>query len=94
MSLWFRGDAANAAEPLYAAISNTNGSPAIAAHDNPSAAQLGAWTNWIIPLQAFSDQGLNLTNVDRIAMGLGSKAGAVVGGTGTIYVDDIRLSQP
>ncbi|MBN2312297.1 MAG: hypothetical protein JXM79_00115 [Sedimentisphaerales bacterium] len=94
LSIWFRGNSANAAEPLYAAISNSSGSPGIAAHDNPSAAQIGAWTNWTIPLQTFSDQGINLTDVDKIAIGLGSEAGVTAGGTGTIYVDDIRLSQP
>jgi hypothetical protein len=46
----------------------------------------------IIPLQAIADQGITLTNVDKIAIGLGSKSGMVsAGGTGTMYIDDIRL---
>jgi len=94
LSLWFRGDVANAAEPIYAAISNNTGSPGVATYDNLSAAQIGAWMNWTISLQTFSDQGINLTNVDKIAIGLGSKAGAAAGGSGTIYIDDIRLYQP
>jgi hypothetical protein len=44
-------------------------------------------------LQAFADQGINLTNVNKIAIGLGSKAGPATGGTGTMYIDDIRLYQ-
>jgi hypothetical protein len=44
------------------------------------------------PLQAFADQGVNLTDVDKIAIGLGSKSGmAASGGSGTMYIDDIRL---
>ena len=92
LSLWVRGVAANAAEPMYAAIANTTGVPAIAAHDDPAIAQKGLWTQWVIPLQTFADQGINLTNVDKIAVGLGTKAGmAAPGGTGTMYIDDIRL---
>lgn len=91
LSLWFRGSSANAADPLYVAISNATGAPAVAANDDPVAATIGTWTEWRIPLQAFADQGINLTNIDKIAIGLGSKGGPSAGGTGTIYVDDIRL---
>jgi len=95
LSLWFRGDSANAAEPLYVAISNSAGAPAVAGHDDPSAATAGTWTQWRISLQAFSDQGINLTDVDKIAIGLGTKAGgAAAGGSGTMYIDDIRLFRP
>jgi len=92
LSLWFCGSSANAAEPLYVAVSNASGAPAVAAHENANAAQAGNWTRWVIPLPAFADQGINLANVDRIAIGLGSKSGmAVVGGTGTMFIDDIAL---
>ena len=95
LSLWFRGASENAAEPLYIAISNSTGSPAITANDDPGAATTRAWTQWRIPLQAFADQGINLANVDKIAIGLGSKAGlAAPGGSGMVYIDDIRLIRP
>ena len=94
LSLWFRGVSSNAAEPLYAAISNAAGAPGIVANDDPAAATSGRWTEWRIALQALADQGINLTNVDKVAIGLGSKAGAAVGGTGTMYIDDIRLYRP
>ncbi|MEJ2703455.1 MAG: LamG domain-containing protein [Sedimentisphaerales bacterium] len=92
LSLWFRGNSANAADPLYVAISNSTGSPAVAANTDPGAATTSAWTQWRVPLQTFADQGINLSNVDKLAIGLGSKSGmSVVGGTGTVYIDDIRL---
>ncbi len=95
LSLWFRGVGVNAAEPLYVAVANSAGAPAAVAHDDADAAQVSRWTQWNIPLQAFADQGINLANVDTIGIGLGTKAGgAVVGGSGTIYVDDIRLYRP
>jgi len=92
LSLWLRGNVINAADPLYVSISNSAGAPGVVAHENPSAATVNIWQPWVIPLQAFADQGINLTNVDKIAIGLGSKAGmAAPGGTGTIFLDDIAL---
>ena len=91
LSLWIRGNTANAAEPLYVAISNTTGVPGVVANNDPGAATNTAWRQWRITLQAFADQGINLTNVDKIAVGLGSKGGVGIGGSGTMYIDDIRL---
>jgi hypothetical protein len=94
LSLWFGGHSTNASEPLYVAISNAAGAAAIVAYDDPAATARIWWTEWRIALQAFADQGIDLTNVDKVAIGLGSKGGAATGGTGTIYIDDIRLYQP
>jgi hypothetical protein len=93
LSLWFRGSFANALEPLYVAVANSAGTPAIMAYDDINAAQTSVWTRWITSLQTFADQGINLTNVDKIAIGLGSKGGTASGGSGTMYIDDIRLNQ-
>ena len=93
LALWFVGSSANAAEPMYIAIANSSGAPAIVAHDDPAAAQINNWTQWTIPLQVFADQGINLSNVNKIMIGLGTKGNAAAaGGSGTIYVDDIRLN--
>ena len=89
------GIASNAAEPLYVAVSNSTGTPAVVVHDDPAASTIDTWTQWVIPLQTFADQGVNLTNVDRIAIGLGTKGNMTVpGGPGKMYIDDIRLNQP
>ncbi|MBN2316460.1 MAG: hypothetical protein JXM79_21210, partial [Sedimentisphaerales bacterium] len=94
LSLWYRGVSDNATEPVYVAVSNASGAPAVVANDDPEAAKIIQWTEWRIPLQAFADQGINLGNVDKIAIGLGDQSGiASDGGSGTIYIDDIRLYQ-
>jgi hypothetical protein len=83
----------NDPEPMYVAL---NGS-AVVTHDNPNAAQIGEWTEWIINLSSpggFADQGVNLANVNTIALGLGNKKNPVAGGSGTMYFDDIRLYRP
>jgi len=95
LSLWFRGDPGNAANPLYVAVSNSTGAPAVVAYDDPADIAGRKWVDWRIATQAIADQGINLTNVDKIAIGLGSKAGlASPGGSGTVYIDDIRLYRP
>ncbi len=85
--IWFRGSVGNAAENLYVAL---NGN-AVVDHDNPDAALATTWTQWNIDLQAFADQGVNLANVNSITFGLGNRSNPVVGGSGTMYFDDIRL---
>jgi hypothetical protein len=90
LTIWFRGDSANAAETLYVAL---NGS-AVVTHDNSNAAQIETWTQWTIDLQAFADQGVNLANVNTIAIGLGDRNNPLAGGSGMMYFDDIRLYRP
>ncbi len=90
LTIWFHGDPANAGETLYVAL---NGN-AIVTNDNPNAAQIDTWTQWNIDLQGFADQGVNLANVNTIALGLGNKNNPLAGGSGTMYFDDIRLYPP
>ena len=88
LSVWFRGDAANAAEQMFVALNGT----AVVYHDDPAATQAGKWTQWSIGLQAFADQGVNLlANVNTIVIGFGTKGSPAAGGAGTMYFDDIRL---
>jgi hypothetical protein len=89
------GIESNAAEPLYVALSNSVGTPAVVVNDDPAAANIDTWTEWVIPLSAFADQGIDLANIDRIAIGLGTKGNVTIpGGSGKMYFDDIRLNRP
>jgi len=90
LTIWFRGGSANAAEPMYVVLNGT----AAVTHDNPDAAQKGSWTEWNIDLHAFADQGVNLTNVTSITLGLGNRTNPTAGGSGMMYFDDIRLYAP
>ncbi len=87
LTIWYRGNSANAAENLYVALNDS----AVVNNNNPNAAQVISWTEWNIDLQAFADQGVDLTNVNSITMGLGDKNNPVAGGAGMMYFDDIRL---
>ncbi|MFZ2145597.1 MAG: hypothetical protein WAV28_00135 [Sedimentisphaerales bacterium] len=90
LTIWLRGNLDNAAETLYVAL---NGN-AIVTNDNPDAAQVDEWVQWNIDLQVFADQGVNLTNVNTLALGLGDKKNPQAGGSGKMYFDDIRLYPP
>ncbi len=91
LSLWFRGAASNAAEKMYVALNGT----AVVYHTNPGAVQTATWTEWVIPLQQFADQGVNLANVTSVSIGLGTKGSTTTaGGAGKMYFDDIRLNRP
>ncbi len=90
LSIWFQGDASNADEPMYVVLNGTAG----VTNDIPNAAQIDVWTEWRIDLQAFADQGINLTNVNTITLGFGNRTNPVAGGTGLVFFDDIRLYRP
>ena len=89
LSLWFRGASTNTAERMFVALDGS----VVVYHDNPDAAQRTVWTQWRIDLQAFTDQGIDLTNVNSITIGFGTRNSPAAGGTGTMYFDDIRLNR-
>jgi len=85
LSLWFRGDAANAADRMFVAAGGT----AVVYHDDAAATQTAGWTEWVIDLTEFA--GVDLTNVNTITLGFGTKNAPAAGGSGQMYFDDIRL---
>jgi hypothetical protein len=88
LTLYFKGSPHNDAEPMYVALNDS----AIVTNDNPNASQISIWTAWNIELQAFANQGVNLANVNTLAIGLGDKNNPQAGGSGKMYFDDIRLA--
>jgi hypothetical protein len=85
LSLWIRGGFANAADRVYVALNGT----AVVYHADPAATQIGRWSEWVIDLATF---GIDLTNVNSIILGIGTKdTPAPTGGTGQMFFDDIRL---
>jgi hypothetical protein len=90
LTIWFHGDILNDVAPMYVAL---NGSAAVY-HDDAKATQIHAWTKWNIPLQVFADKGVNLANVNTIAIGFGDKNKVQAGGAGKMYFDDIGVHAP
>ncbi|MHC4116802.1 MAG: LamG domain-containing protein [Planctomycetota bacterium] len=89
------GILANAAEPFYVALSNANSTTGVVTNPDAAAAVTDVWTEWQINLSDFADQGVNLADVDKIAIGLGATGDpAAAGGSGTLFIDDITLVKP
>jgi len=80
---------ANHPAPMYVAL---NGGTAVY-HGDSNAALIGTWTEWIIDLQE-EFTGVNLTNVNTLAIGFGDKNNLQPGGSGLMFFDDIRLYRP
>jgi len=60
-------------------------------HPDIGAPQKIGWQEWNIELTQFSAAGVNLKAVKKMYIGLGNRTSPKVGGTGTIFVDDIRV---
>jgi len=91
LSLWFYGNSANSSEQMYVSVANRTGSAALVYNDAANATTMEVWRRWVIPIQAFADQGINLNDVDRIIIGFGTRGSTAPGGTGQMYIDDIGL---
>jgi hypothetical protein len=94
LRLWLCGDPANAPEPMYVVVSNAAGPSVVVYHDNTDATLVDTWTQWDINLEEVSNAGVTLTNVDSLAIGFGNRNNPQVGGSGMVFIDDIRLYRP
>jgi len=90
--LFVRGRSGNHPAPLYLVVQDASNRAATVLH--PEATVVGAvrWNEWKIPLNSLT--GVNLAKVKKVAVGLGDKAKPAAGGTGRIFIDDIRLTKP
>jgi hypothetical protein len=87
----------NDVETLYVAVTDGAGASAVVQHDDAAASTIDVWTEWAIDLQTIADQGVNLADVDKLAIGLGTRGNPGApgpGGSGTMFFDDIRLLRP
>ncbi|MCJ7778361.1 MAG: hypothetical protein MUP16_08620, partial [Sedimentisphaerales bacterium] len=85
------GIQSNTPEPMYVVLQDSAGisSPAVT---YPAATIIDTWTEWNIPLTSFT--GINLQAVKKLSIGVGDRDNPKRGGSGTLYIDDIRLYRP
>jgi hypothetical protein len=93
------GITSNEAEPMYVVLSNKNSTTGTVYYDDnenkdPNASLISTWTQWNIDLKDFSDQGVDLTDVNSIGIGFGDRDNPQAGGAGKMLFDDMRLYQP
>jgi hypothetical protein len=81
----------NDPEQLYVALSD-GVNTAVVEHPDADAATLTDWEEWNVLLTDFTT--VDLDNVQKVYVGFGDRASPSAGGSGAIYVDDIRACPP
>jgi len=94
LTLYVRGVATNDAAPLYVALEDSSARVGIVTHSDAEILTVTEWAAWEIPLSDFTDAGVAVTAVKRMAIGVGSRTATTPGGAGVLYVDDIRVVAP
>ena len=68
-------------------------------YPDPNAVLAAQWQKWGIPLADLRTAGVDVAAVKKMVIGIGNRRdpsaslGAGPGGTGKIYIDDIRLTR-
>ena len=91
LTLYFYGDPNNAAEQLYVAIEDNAGHVKVVNHPELDSVLGASWHEWNIELTQFSAAGVNPKVIKKMYIGLGNRASPKAGGTGTIFIDDVRV---
>ena len=91
LSIWYRGAAGNRPESLYVTLADCMGASGVSVHPDSLAALRTEWSRWSIPLAEFENQGIMLSRITKMSIGAGNRSKPVVGGHGTLYIDDITL---
>ncbi len=93
--LYFRGNApGNSQDELYVVVEDSNGNRAAVTNPDPAAVLTTQWTEWRIPLTQFTSAGVSVTGIKKMYIGVGDRSGTQAGGSGRIYIDDIRVIKP
>jgi hypothetical protein len=93
LTLYFRGEANNNPEPLYVAIQDSAGQIAVVAHPDAGAVFVTEWQQWDIAFSDLQATGVDVASVKKMYIGVGDRDNPQPGGTGRIYIDDIRLTK-
>ena len=91
LQVFFRGTATNGLGDLYLAIEDSAGQAAIERNPDPFATQAIEWRQWSIPLADLAAEGVNVTAVRKMSIRVGNPDNPQPDGSGTIYLDDIRV---
>jgi hypothetical protein len=88
LSLWFHGHYENLADDrMYIVLDDDGGHMGKVMYDgDPNDIKQEQWLEWNIPLQDFADQGVDLSKIEELIIGVDCQYWL-----GTIYFDDVRL---
>jgi len=82
----------NSAEPMYVRLEDATGKSVTIVSADEAITARPTWQAWEI---SYGDlAGLDLSRIQKMAIGVGSKTSPITGGTGTVYIDDIGFGRP
>jgi hypothetical protein len=79
----------NSLETFYVILEDSLGNSKIINNTDSAMIATGEWVQWQIPLTDFT--GVNSQSIKKMSIGVGNMNATTAGGTGKIYIDDIRL---
>jgi hypothetical protein len=90
--LYVRGRGGNAPAQVYVALEDASKKVGVATYPDKTLTGVTQWTEWKIPLNSFA--GVNLAKVKKMSIGVGDRTSPAAGGSGRLYIDDIRVTRP
>lgn len=91
--LYFRGASDNGPGRLYLSIEDDAGQIAVLNNPNPDAVFAEQWQQWSILLANLTIDGIDVTAIRRLSIGIGYLDNPQPSGLGIIYIDDIRVTR-
>lgn len=92
LSLFIRGEPTSDTATLYVVLTDGSGATAAVEYPDDSIVFSPDWIQWQIPLGSFT--GIDPTWIRGLLIGMGSRSDPAPGGSGTVYIDDIRVIKP
>jgi hypothetical protein len=93
LTLHVRGADDNAPAQLYIALEDSSAGTAVVANADAAVTTTMQWTAVTIALEQFAAAGLNVAGITKMSIGIGDRNGTTPGGTGVLYIDDVRLTK-
>jgi len=90
--LYVQGVATNGAGRVYVVVEDSAGKSAVVTNTDSTMVTKTTWTQWKVPLSSFA--GVDAAQVKKLYLGVGDRKATTAGGSGRIYVDDIRVIKP
>jgi formylglycine-generating enzyme required for sulfatase activity len=84
-------------DPLWVELKDTAGNSAKAVYgdgegEDPQHLTEASWHEWVIDMADFSEDGVDVTDLASVAIGVGWEDATAPGGSGTLNFDEIRLA--
>jgi hypothetical protein len=90
--VYVHGRISNSPAPVYVGLQDAHGLTGFIENPDPNIVTFGKWTEWRVFMPQFMMTGVDLTAVRKMYLGVGDRNNPdpTPGGTGLVYIDDLR----